>query len=192
MMGADLIESAIVFKSRFGHYNEIGVTIHTSRSVRIIARISNEYQWNGFSVLRQRDLETVESLEGDERFSIAAKHFGLVVSRNIGFVPDLSSIGSFLRGYPKDRVLILKEEATNPKGFWLGFIESIGSRSLSLLTVSPDCVSIENEKALIKNISRVDFGGRYESIVTWHRAKTFEMARTALGPLKAKRRPNKK
>lgn len=152
--------------SRFSQQpTELASIISESDSLILMARIKDDYLVDGFSVVQKKDIYKCHNIRGDIRFKTATQYFGLNPPNKCPINVKVESWYKFLTSWLKTMPLAVHVEQTMPDRFYIGYLTKITSRFLTLRTISKECRMDSLEKIQINNLTRIDFGGRYETII---------------------------
>jgi hypothetical protein len=129
----------------------------------LLAIVSDDIRYDGFSCIRLRDLRKLEALDPTAKFPIEAlKKRGLRTPKKPKV--DLSNIGKLLetagRAFP---AVAIYRERIAPEKCYIGRIVEVTKNRVSFLSLNPDA-SWDDELTGIKlkEITQVGFGGDYE------------------------------
>jgi len=148
---------------RFEEHGPRGYVVGMGPQLFLLLRISDEVWFDGFSVLRIRDVSGIDAPDPYAEFLEAAlRARGECVER----APDVQlwNMATVLKSLPGAYpVIVLHQGDLDSSVCWIGAIVSVAGDSVELLGIDPAARWDESPTSYpIDSISRVDFGGDYE------------------------------
>jgi len=162
---AALDEPAVVRIRRapFGEYSELGYVVAMDSELVLLLCISNQIRFDGFAVLRIRDISDLEVPHAHAEFVEGALHLR---GESVAEAPavELGDLGSAIRTagklYP---LLTLHREEVDPEVCHVGAVVGVAADSVSLIEIDPGAEWLEEPTSyFLSEITRIDFGGGYE------------------------------
>ena len=140
-----------------------GVVVQSSDEWMLLHGVNDGIFLDGYIGIRLRDVRSVKVYAADSFVARALAHFGDRPKRPRGI--DLNSRESLIetagRRFP---LIAIHREKADPTVCFIGTPASVGAKNLRLLEVDPNARwATEPTKWAMKDITRVDFGGRYEA-----------------------------
>lgn len=155
----------ILFQRKFDGCDELGKVIDCSKKIFLIARITDVYTYDGYSLILTSDIISSKDLSSDRRIKTAMLHFGLALPSECQLDLDVNNWKCAFSKFPKNLPVAVHAENKNKLKYYVGIVKSISLEGIKLRTVSTDGVWGRSEIIKYEDITRVDFSGRYESIV---------------------------
>ena len=145
--------------------SNVGVILWKNRRLLVLARITDEYVDNGFSLIKVKDIVSIASLQGDERLRTAVNKFGLRLKSLPASLAATESIREFVSRIPSNYPVAIHQEHLLPNECEVGFIICTTKRSLTMECLSINGESNGTQSIAFSDITKIDFLGRYETIV---------------------------
>ena len=143
------------FDSLSGYVVEIGTDLF------VMQNVSDDITLDGYAVLRLGDVSAV-SARGDEHFSgHALTLLGLEPTKPGLDVRDFETVLRSLRD--RDELVTIALEKVAPDVLYIGKVERVEDRGVFMRLIDPDALWREAEFYEFGEITRVNFGGRYEA-----------------------------
>ncbi len=128
----------------------------------LLANVSDRIWFDGFECLRLGDLSAVEPDPYSEftESALRKRRERLPAKPDVSVATLEELVQSAGRVFP---LVTIHRETVDPDVCWIGRIVSVEKGRLSLLEISPNAIWEENPSTfLLKEITRVGFGGDYE------------------------------
>lgn len=142
---------------------EIGYVIDVGAELLLLLRISEEIRFNGFAVLRVRDITEVDAPYEHADFVEAALRRREECASSAPEV-DLDSFEAVLRTAGKlFPVVTVHRDEVEPESCEIGKVVRVSSESVSLLEIGPDADwARQPTQYAVSEITKLEFGGGYE------------------------------
>jgi hypothetical protein len=152
-----------VTRGAFEADGELGYVLSTSADLILLLAISSQIRFDGFVVIRIRDITELEVPHDHSDFVEEALRLR---GESVSEAPavDLSSITEAIRTAGQlHTVVAIHREEVEPEICHLGAVLNLGPDSVSLLEIDPDAEwDTEPTSYALSEVTRVEFAGGYE------------------------------
>lgn len=140
-----------------------GVIIDISNEMVILGRVTSDYRYDGFSVLRTRDITKVQVVENDIRYRVAR----FLYAEGVPVPPKCESVSfrRFFESWERAVPLTLFTEGVAANICYIGLMSALSHSSIEFRTIDTRCRLADIEKISLSRITRIDIHRRYDTIV---------------------------
>jgi hypothetical protein len=142
--------------------SDIGFVVDASDDFLMLQLVDDRIMLNGYSLLRICDITDLEIDVEHARFIEKALEIRKKTVKQPVLV-DLTDIATLLKSIDESfSLMTLHREAHEPDACWVGSIDSIGEKTVTINEMSPDAKWEGSKRLSFEEITRIDFGGGYE------------------------------
>jgi hypothetical protein len=142
---------------------DIGYVVDASDEFLMLQLVDDRISLNGYSLLRISDITKLDTDVTHARFIEKALEIRKKCVKQPVLV-DLTDISTILKSIDQHFPLMaLHKESVDPDTCWVGSIDSIGDKTVTLNEMSPDAKWNGTKRLNIDEITRIDFDGGYET-----------------------------
>jgi hypothetical protein len=140
-----------------------GYVCAVSTQLVLLQVVSDEIHFNGFSIVRMRDLTGVDAPAPHREFVELALKLRKLRRARAPRV-DIANLQTLLSTiHPAFPLVTLHREAVDPDVCHIGLITQVTARSVDLLEITPDAHwETHLDRYALREITRIDLGGAYE------------------------------
>lgn len=146
-----------------GDIYDLGYVVDASDDFIMLQLLDDRITLNGYSLLRIEDISEIETEVEHTRFIEKA----LEIRKNAVKQPvlvDLTDITTVIRSIDQNFPLMtLHKEANDPDTCWVGSVDSVGEKTVTINEMSPDAKWNGTKRISFDEITRIDFDGGYET-----------------------------
>lgn len=141
---------------------DMGYVVDASDEFMMLQLVDDRISLNGYTLIRIADITKLDADVPHAAFIAKALEIRKKVVRQPVLV-DLTSIETILSSIDQNFPLMtLHKEATDPDTCWVGSLDSIGEKTVTIKEMSPDAKWTGTRRLPVEEISRIDFDGGYE------------------------------
>lgn len=142
---------------------DMGYVVDASDDFVMLQLVDDRISLNGYSLLRISDITEIDIEVEHARFIEKALEIRKKTVKQPVLV-DLTSITTMLKSIDQNFPLMtLHKETIDPDACWVGAIDSIGEKTVTLNEMSPDAKWNGTKRINFDEITRIDFDGGYET-----------------------------
>jgi hypothetical protein len=152
-----------ITRGSFEAEGELGYVLALADELLLLLRISNQIRFDGFAVLRIRDITELEAPHSHSHFVeevLRLRDESVAQAPGVELADIESAIRSAGKLYP---ILAIHREEADPEVCHVGAVASVRPESVSLFEIDPDAEwDEEPTEYSLSEITRIEFGGGYE------------------------------
>jgi len=123
-----------------------------------------QYQLNGYAIFRNKDVKRWRGVTPDEFSARAAAIHKLrpTAPKGVSITSLQDALSSAGKAFP---LITLRQERIAPGVCVVGKVSKLKARSVVLFHISPQAEWDQDEKHRLRDITKIDFGGAYETLL---------------------------
>ncbi len=142
---------------------DIGYVVDASEEFLLLQLVDDRISLNGYSLLRICDITQLDTEVDHARFIEKALEIRKKTVKQPMLV-DLTDINTVIKSIDQNfPLLTLHRESINPDECWIGSLDSLGEKTVTINEMSPDAKWSGSKRINIDEITRIDFDGGYET-----------------------------
>lgn len=143
--------------------SDMGYVVDASDEFVMLQLVDDRISLNGYSLLRVRDITKLDTEVTHARFIEKALEIRKKSVKRPVLV-DLTDIATILKSIDENFPLMtLHKETVDPNTCWVGSVDSLGDKTVTINEMSPDAKWNGTRRLNIDEITRIDFDGGYET-----------------------------
>lgn len=143
--------------------SDLGYVVDASDEFVMLQLVDDRISLNGYSLLRICDITEFEIEVEHTRFIEKALEIRKKTVKQPVLV-DLTDMSTLLKSIDQNfPLLTLHRELVDPDACWVGALDSLGEKTVTINEMSPDAKWNGSKRLTIDEITRIDFDGGYET-----------------------------
>jgi hypothetical protein len=143
--------------------SDLGFVVDATDEYLLLQLVDDRITLNGYSLIRLQDISELETEVEHTRFIEKALEIRKKKVKHPALV-DLTDIGTILFSVDQNFPLMtIHREAHDSDTVYVGSVESICDKTVLLNEMNPDAKWEGTKRILLDEITRIDFGGGYET-----------------------------